>query len=860
MNQMFVPSNLTRRQFLKASGATGLAVLGSSLYGGSFPNVLETATVKAASEDKWITTTCWIGKQGCVMQAHVVDGVATDLRGYPDDTRSLGRLCLKGSAQLMSMYDPYRLKTPLVRTNAKGEPGKWKEVSWDEALKLVADKANEVRARDPKKLIFQTTGLKQSFAGRSSFMGAMGNTQTIGSIACYQTMGDGHGYTIGMNSGSNADLRYTKYVLVWGTSLKDGGPSGVCWTTWQTQMREARGRGMKAVLIDPRREAGANMVDEWLPIKPTTDLALLLAIANVLIAKGYVDEKFLLDATNAPFLLKADGHLLKKDNKELVWDTQSKSAQPFDAKDVVPALKGSYTVDGAAVKTVFEALKEHVAKNTPEWAAEICGLPAASIQKVALDLGENAHIGSTIVVDGVTLPYRPIGMMSYHGLSQQELGFQTGRACDIVMMLLGAVHAVGGHRVGFNNSVDASFKALDTIKLLDKPRDVWLTGTKWYPMGGARSLVYHVINNPQKYGAEALIPEMLITLGGNPFLSNVAEAKKALAKIKFIAGLECHLIEELDSLADVVFPAATLDKYDGLINITDTYHEGYALRLPVIPSLYQSKADMEIYMGISEKAGVLLGKDGFLDRLNTELRLKEPNLIDINKPITVREVFDKWAKQQGKPEGIAYFEQKGLLLYPPIPANRRYAPAWNPPYGGIKYRMYGESLLGYQEEMKKMGVGKIYYQDFTGFPVWREPTMNQSPVEYDLTFIDYKSLPFFHSQATFNPLLHEQNPEQRLQMNSKTAAAKGLKDGDWVTVESHNAVTQETLKVKVRVQALEGMRPDTVGFYHGFGHWVHPVAKGSGPASGELYFSGEGYTATPSNHSVCRVRVKVTKA
>jgi hypothetical protein len=73
-------------------------------------------------------------------------------------------------------------------------------------------------------------------------------------------------------------------------------------------------------------------------------------------------------------------------------------------------------------------------------------------------------------------------------------------------------------------------------------------------------------------------------------------------------------------------------------------------------------------------------------------------------------------------------------------------------------------------------------------------------------------------------------------------------------------VTKETLKVKVRVQALEGMRPDTVGFYHGFGHWVHPVAKGSGPASGELYFSGEGYTATPSNHSVCRVRVKVTKA
>lgn len=85
MNQTFAPCNLTRRQFLKTSGVAGLAVLGSSLYGGSFPNVLEAATVKAASEDKWITTACWIGKQGCVMQAHVVDGVVTDLRGHPDD-------------------------------------------------------------------------------------------------------------------------------------------------------------------------------------------------------------------------------------------------------------------------------------------------------------------------------------------------------------------------------------------------------------------------------------------------------------------------------------------------------------------------------------------------------------------------------------------------------------------------------------------------------------------------------------------------------------------------------------------------------------------------------------------------------
>jgi thiosulfate reductase / polysulfide reductase chain A len=126
--------------------------------------------------------------------------------------------------------------------------------------------------------------------------------------------------------------------------------------------------------------------------------------------------------------------------------------------------------------------------------------------------------------------------------------------------------------------------------------------------------------------------------------------------------------------------------------------------------------------------------------------------------------------------------------------------------------------------------------------------------------VDFKNLPFFHSQATFNPILHEMAPEQQLLMNAKTAGAKGLKDGDLAWVESVQAVTKETRKVKVKVKVTEGMRPDTVGMYHGYGHWVHPISKNSGPASSELFFTGEGYTANPSGTVVFRAKVKVTKA
>ena len=138
--------------------------------------------------------------------------------------------------------------------------------------------------------------------------------------------------------------------------------------------------------------------------------------------------------------------------------------------------------------------------------------------------------------------------------------------------------------------------------------------------------------------------------------------------------------------------------------------------------------------------------------------------------------------------------------------------------------------------------------------------MNQSPSEFDLNLIDHKVLALFHSQATYNPLLHELAPEQRLKMNTATGRSRGIGDGDWVWVESHNAVTGQTRKVKVRAKLIEGMAPDTVGLAHGYGHWVHPVTRGSGPAAGSLYFTGEGYVATPDAGCVFRARVRVQKA
>ncbi len=225
---------------------------------------------------------------------------------------------------------------------------------------------------------------------------------------------------------------------------------------------------MKVVTIDPRLRGAGPFTDEWLPIKPQTDLALALALCRELIKQGTIDREYLSRHTNSPFLVKKDGTFLRVDKKEQVWDSASKSAKPHDAKCVKPALEGEFTVGGQRVKPAFQTFKEHVNEFTPERAAGICDIPADSIRRVARELGENARIGETIVVDGVKLPYRPVAIMAYH-MSQTELGFQSIRSMMMLLMLLGAIEAVGGSRTDYTFKVHKNWKKLDRIKIKDPP-------------------------------------------------------------------------------------------------------------------------------------------------------------------------------------------------------------------------------------------------------------------------------------------------------------------------------------------------------------------------------------------------------
>lgn len=794
------------------------------------------------------------------MLAHVVDGRIVKFEGHPEHPRNRGTLCPKGQAQISSIYDPYRVKAPLLRTNGKGVPGEWREISWEEALTTVGNKVKEVRERDKRLLIWQKGRSKAEAFYDNAFVKASGATKLHHGAYCSDAGYRALEYSVGFHGVLHPDFKHCNYLLGWGWNVTNAGGNKFCWITWPQQLVAARQRGMKMVTLDPWQRGAGPHTDEWLPIKPGTDLAFFLTLANVLIQRGYIDQPYLKKHTNSPFLVKDDGYFLKIDAKEQVWDMTTNSARPHDASGVSPALEGTYKVNGTSVRTSFQIFKDHVAQYTPEWAAPVCDLPAASIRKVAEDLGENARIGSTIVIDGIELPYRPVACMAYH-ITQQELGFQACRMATMVFMLLGAIEAVGGQRSDTGRSIHGNFEALEAIDVKESHGSLYLNKSKFYPINSNLSgIVAKVMLDPDKYGVD-YVPEVMILHMGNPLLSFLEQDAfiESYKKFKFIAAIDPYLNETADYFADIVLPACTIEKYEGPMDVTDQYEDATTLRMPPIPPMYQSKGDIDIYLDLCEKADILYGEGGYLDQLNSQLKLKDPYKLDLKtKPASVREIFDRWAKSAGYDEGVAFFEKNSVKVKP-IPANKLYAPAWDKPYGGIRQRIYGEGLLKLQQQMQAAGAGEIYWQDYTALPTWREPTMNQSPPKYNLFLTSHKKIEFKQSRATFNALLNEVEPEQRVEMNTKTARTMGIGDGDQVWVESHNAVTGATKRVKAKAQLLEGIRPDTVSMSHHYGFWVHPVAKNGGPTPNSLFFTGEGYVSNTADQSF-HVKVQITKA
>ncbi len=326
------------------------------------------------------------------------------------------RGCQKGMSYADLMYDATRIKYPLRRVGDRGS-GKWERISWDEALSTIADKIIDVCQDDgPESVVydFGTTNIDFGPGTPAEFhlMRLIGAT-TLDEWAGVGDLPMGAIQTWGLYNadGTSDDWFNAETIVVWmGNPVYTRVPEAhFLW--------EARYHGARVVTIAPDYNATAVHSDLWVNPRVGTDAALALAMCQVIVEEGLLQERYVQEQTDLPFLVRDDTHRFLreadlveggKDDVFYVWDratselrqapgTAGQEEPSIALGDLDPALEGPHQLTLASgervtVRPVFEPLRERLQDYTPELAAGICGVSANSIRTLARQLARSPAV------------------------------------------------------------------------------------------------------------------------------------------------------------------------------------------------------------------------------------------------------------------------------------------------------------------------------------------------------------------------------------------------------------------------------------------------------------------------------------
>jgi anaerobic selenocysteine-containing dehydrogenase len=413
------------------------------------------------------TTTCYMCACRCGIRVHLKDGELAYIDGNPSHPLNKGVICAKGAAGIMKQRSPARLTKPLKRkAGAERGEAQFEPISWDEAYAMLEERLRRIRATDPKKFAF-FTGRDQMQALTGLFARQFGtpNYAAHGGL-CSVNMAAGMIYTIGGSfwEFGGPDLDRAKLFVMIGTA-EDHHSNPL-----KIAISKFKRSGGRFISINPVRTGYSAIADEWIPIRPGTDGALLLAICNVLVSTRLYDAEFMAQFTNAAYLVNQDAasddfglivssadapRNVQRRQNELWWDTLSNSAVMNHAAGSEPALEGRYSVDGTPVATGFTLLRERLKQYTPQWAAGITGIAVERIERLARELGTAAREQRFELpiawTDSWGRSYEtttgvPVAFHAMRGLAAHSNGFHTIRALSILMTLLGTIDRPGGFR------------------------------------------------------------------------------------------------------------------------------------------------------------------------------------------------------------------------------------------------------------------------------------------------------------------------------------------------------------------------------------------------------------------------------
>jgi len=457
------------------------------------PTPVDETTVKC--------TTCYMCACRCGIRVHLREGEdGPEVRyidGNPNHPLNQGVICAKGASGIMKQKSPARLTQPLLRKagSARGA-AEFEPISWEQAYELLTTRLAHIRATDPKKFaLFTGRDQMQALTGLFARQFGTPNYAAHGGF-CSVNMAAGIIYSIGGSfwEFGGPDLERAKVFVMMGTAEDHhSNPMKIAISKFKRE-------GGRFISINPVRTGYSAIADEWIPIKPGTDGALLMALLHELIRTDTLDHAFLKRFTNAPQLVvlnegareglfafdpnpekgpPGDG---RNPHNKLIFDkagAQVLNAYPEGIADGCdPALEGYYTLaDGTRVTPAFQLLRERVAGCTPQWASSITGIAVERIVALAQEMGHAAlkqafelPIPWTDAWGKVhpTTQARPLAFHAMRGLAAHSNGFQTVRALAVLMSVLGTIDAPGGfrHKAPYPRHIVPNYRAFNSPEMI----------------------------------------------------------------------------------------------------------------------------------------------------------------------------------------------------------------------------------------------------------------------------------------------------------------------------------------------------------------------------------------------------------
>ncbi len=414
-------------------------------------------------------TTCYMCACRCGIRVTLRDGEVRYIQGNPEHPLNKGVICAKGASGIMKQYSPARLTKPLLRRpgSERGENA-FDEIGWDEAFRILEERLARIRKTDPKKFaLFTGRDQMQALTGLFAKQFGTPNYAAHGGF-CSVNMAAGMIYTIGGSfwEFGGPDLERAKLFVMIGTAEDHhSNPLKIAISKFKRQ-------GGRFISINPVRTGYSAIADEWVPIRPGTDGALLLALIHEIIHQGLYDRDFLIQYTNAAQLVNMDeasteyGMFVRFEvppeegcfdpQNKLWWDRELDRPISTHTPGADPYLLGEFRLDdGTPVKPAFQLLVDRVKDYTPEWASEITGIPVDTIRRLAWEMGVTARdqkielpIAWTDVWgnDHESVTGNPVAFHAMRGLAAHSNGFHTIRALSILMSILGTIDRPGGFR------------------------------------------------------------------------------------------------------------------------------------------------------------------------------------------------------------------------------------------------------------------------------------------------------------------------------------------------------------------------------------------------------------------------------